>query len=62
MELSLNAWDALAGLLLVEEAAGYAAPFPGPQGLHRPAPALGCAKGLAAELLPLVFGKALDRA
>ena len=30
VELSLNAWDALAGLLLVEEAGGYVAPFPGP--------------------------------
>jgi len=54
IELSLNAWDALAGLLLVEEAGGYAAPFPGPQGLRKPAPALGCAKGLARELVPLV--------
>jgi myo-inositol-1(or 4)-monophosphatase len=54
IELSLNAWDALAGLLLVEEAGGYAAPFPGPEGIRRPSPALGCAKGLAAELVPLV--------
>ena len=54
VELSLNAWDALAGLLLVEEAGGYAAPFPGPGGLNKPAPALGCAKGLAAELVSLV--------
>ncbi|HKE41156.1 MAG TPA: inositol monophosphatase family protein [Casimicrobiaceae bacterium] len=60
VELSLNAWDALAGLLMVEEAGGYAAPFPGPEGLRRPAPALGCAKGLAAELVPLVFEKPLD--
>ena len=29
VELSLNAWDALAGLLLTEEAGGYIAPFPG---------------------------------
>ena len=29
VELSLNAWDAMAGLLLVQEAGGYAAPFPG---------------------------------
>ncbi len=31
VELSLNSWDAMAGLLLVEEAGGFAAPFPGPQ-------------------------------
>ena len=54
VELSLNAWDALAGLLLVEEAGGFAAPFPGPEGLRKPAPALGCARGLAKELVPLV--------
>jgi myo-inositol-1(or 4)-monophosphatase len=56
IELSLNSWDALAGLLLVEEAGGYVAAFPGPGGLRKPAPALGCAKGLAAELAPLVAG------
>ena len=50
VELSLNAWDALAGLLLVAEAGGYVAPFPGPDGWGRPAPALGCAAGIAAEL------------
>lgn len=54
IELSLNAWDALAGLLLVEEAGGYAAPFPGPGGLRKPAPALGCARGLARELSSLL--------
>jgi myo-inositol-1(or 4)-monophosphatase len=54
VELSLNAWDAMAGLLLVEEAGGFAAPFPGPQGLRVPAPALGCASGIAAPFVKLV--------
>ena len=50
IELSLNAWDASAGLLLIEEAGGYAAPFPGPDGLLVPAPVLGCAKGIGEAL------------
>jgi myo-inositol-1(or 4)-monophosphatase len=50
IELTLNAWDALAGLLLIEEAGGYAAPFPGPKGLTTPAPVMGCARGVAREL------------
>jgi myo-inositol-1(or 4)-monophosphatase len=54
VELSLNAWDALAGLLLVEEAGGYVAPFPGPERWREPAPVLGCAPGIAGALRPLV--------
>jgi len=54
VELSLNAWDAMAGLLLVEEAGGHAAPFPGPQGMLTPAPVLACAKGIAEPLTRLV--------
>ncbi|MDQ2962676.1 MAG: inositol monophosphatase [Pseudomonadota bacterium] len=54
VELSLNAWDALAGLLLVEEAGGYIAPFPGPQGLRVPAPVLACAKGIGEPLKKIV--------
>jgi myo-inositol-1(or 4)-monophosphatase len=54
VELSLNAWDALAGLLLVEEAGGFVAPFPGPEGLHHPAPVLACAPGIAEALMRLV--------
>lgn len=54
VELSLNAWDALAGLLLIEEAGGYVAPFPGPEGWREPAPALGCARGIAGALQQLV--------
>ena len=54
IELSLNAWDAMAGLLLIEEAGGYAAPFPGPAGMRVPAPVLGCAKGIAEPLAKLI--------
>ena len=54
IELSLNAWDALAGLLLVEEAGGYVAPFPGPQGLRTPAPVLGSAMGIGDPLAKIV--------
>ena len=54
VELSLNAWDALAGLLLVEEAGGFVAPFPGPKGLRGPAPVLACAPGIAELLMRLV--------
>jgi len=54
IELSLNAWDALAGLLLVEEAGGYVAPFPGPEGMRKPAPVLACAPGISQQLVKLV--------
>jgi myo-inositol-1(or 4)-monophosphatase len=54
VELSLNAWDALAGLLLTEEAGGHTAPFPGPDGLRTPAPVLACAPAIAADLTRLV--------
>ena len=54
IELSLNAWDALAGVLLVEEAGGYAAPFPGRGGLLEPAPVLACAPGIADALKHIV--------
>jgi myo-inositol-1(or 4)-monophosphatase len=54
MELSLNAWDAMAGLLLIEEAGGYTAPFPGPRGMTEPAPVLGSAKGIGEALAKIV--------
>ena len=54
VELSLNAWDAMAALLLIEEAGGFAAPFPGPGGLRTPAPVLGCASGIADPMLRIV--------
>jgi len=54
IEYSLNAWDAMAGLLLIEEAGGYAAPFPGPDGMRVPAPVLGCSRGIAEPLAKLI--------
>jgi myo-inositol-1(or 4)-monophosphatase len=54
IEYSLNAWDAMAGLLLIEEAGGYVAPFPGPRGITVPAPVLGCAKGIGEALAKVV--------
>lgn len=33
VELSLSAWDVMAGLLLVEEAGGCVGPYPGPDGI-----------------------------
>jgi myo-inositol-1(or 4)-monophosphatase len=50
VELELSAWDAMAGLLLVEEAGGRVGPFPGPQGLTARAPVLAAAPGVAAAL------------
>jgi myo-inositol-1(or 4)-monophosphatase len=54
IELSLNSWDAMAGLLLVEEAGGYIAPFPGPGGMRVPAPVLGSAMGIGEPLAKIV--------
>jgi myo-inositol-1(or 4)-monophosphatase len=54
VELELSSWDAMAGLLLVEEAGGYAAPFPGPQGLTGRTPVVSAAPGIAAPLMQLV--------
>ena len=54
IELSLNAWDAMAGLLLVEEAGGYTAAFPGPKGMTEPAPVLASAKGIGEALAKIV--------
>jgi len=54
VELSLNSWDAMAGLLLIEEAGGFTAPFPGPKGLRTPAPVLGCAAGIADPMMRIV--------
>lgn len=54
VELSLNAWDAMAGLLLIDEAGGFTAPFPGPKGLRTPAPVLGCTPGIADAMVRVV--------
>jgi len=54
VEYSHAAWDAMAGLLLIEEAGGYTAPYPGPRGITVPAPVLGCAKGIGEALAKVV--------
>ena len=54
VELELSSWDAMAGLLLVEEAGGYAAPFPGPGGLTARAPVVATAPGIAAAVTAIV--------
>jgi myo-inositol-1(or 4)-monophosphatase len=54
VELELSAWDAMAGLLLVEEAGGYVAPFPGPKGLGVRAPVIASAGGIGPALHALV--------
>jgi len=54
VELELSSWDAMAGLLLVEEAGGRVGAFPGPGGLTVRAPVIACANGIADALLDLV--------
>lgn len=49
VELSLAVWDAIGGLLLVEEAGGYAAPFT-PATPEAKAACLACAPGIAQAL------------
>ena len=45
-ELHINAWDALAGLLLIEEAGGATNQFLADDGLTRGNPVLGCTPAL----------------
>ena len=49
VERQLSIWDAIGGLLLVEEAGGYAAPFAPPTAMAKAA-CLACAPGIAAEM------------
>jgi myo-inositol-1(or 4)-monophosphatase len=58
-ELHINAWDCLAGLLLVREAGGRISPFLAADGLERGAPVLAAAPGVAAAMSELT-GIALD--
>ncbi len=54
VEFELSSWDAMAGLLLVEEAGGRVAPFPGPGGLTVKAPVVASAPSISAALSTLV--------
>jgi myo-inositol-1(or 4)-monophosphatase len=55
VELRLSIWDAAGGLLLVDEAGGYAAPF-SPARPTAKTTCLACAPGVAGALTALVFG------
>jgi len=52
IELELSIWDAIGGLLLVEEAGGHVEPFR-PSRATEKVPCLGCAPGIAAALVEL---------
>ena len=51
VENHINAWDCLAGILLVREAGGYASDFLAGQGLTKGAPIIACAPGVKQALL-----------
>lgn len=53
-ELHINAWDVLAGLVLIAEAGGWTNDFLAGGGLRRGNPVLGCTPELAPVLRPLV--------
>lgn len=55
IELQLSQWDAVAGLLLVEEAGGWHAPFVPPSPTAK-AMCIACAPAIANELTALVTG------
>jgi myo-inositol-1(or 4)-monophosphatase len=55
IELQLSAWDAVAGLLLVEEAGGYHVPF-APASPTAKAMCVAAAPGIGADLAALVLG------
>jgi myo-inositol-1(or 4)-monophosphatase len=52
-ELHINAWDALAGLLLIDEAGGWTNDFLGGDGLTQGNPVLGCTPELRRDLVGL---------
>ena len=55
IELQLSIWDAIGGVLLVEEAGGYSAPFAPPAPMTKAA-CLACAPGIAEALVELTSG------
>ncbi|MCX8998280.1 inositol monophosphatase [Rhizobiaceae bacterium BDR2-2] len=61
-EPHINAWDCMAGLLMIREAGGWTAPFPtAGEALLRGGPVIGCAPQVRQDLTDLV-GKSLERA
>lgn len=59
-ELHINSWDALAGLLLVEEAGGYVNDFLADEGLRRGNAVLGCTPALK-DLVSEAMGMPIRR-
>ena len=57
LEPHMHAWDALAGLLLVDEAGGRVADYPGPGGLAGGGPVLACAPALFETLRAVADGR-----
>ena len=55
VELHINSWDVLAGLLLVREAGGWTNDFLADDGLIRGNPIIACTPELRARLSPLVI-------
>ena len=60
-ELHINAWDALAGLLLVEESGGWTNDFLAEGGLTQGNPVLACTPELAAGLVGITGIDAASR-
>jgi myo-inositol-1(or 4)-monophosphatase len=54
VELSLSAWDVMAGLLLVEEAGGCVGPYPGPKGIAGRGPVIATTATLMSALSDIV--------
>ena len=54
VEYHVNAWDCLAGLLLVSEAGGYASDFLSGDGLIKGNPLIACAPGVKDALVSAV--------
>ena len=54
VELSLSAWDVMAGLLLVEEAGGCVGPYPGPDGITGRGPVIATTATLMDALAEIV--------
>ena len=55
-EPHMHPWDALAGLLLIEEAGGRVGAYPGPSGLVAGGAVVGAAPGIYDPLVALVQG------
>ena len=53
IELQLSIWDAIGGLLIVEEAGGYVAPF-APESATAKAACMACTRGIATEVADLL--------